>query len=256
MSKKKNTTKNQNGQSDHESNYFDARENIVDVKVLNKVNFLNENQKKLYSNIDSKDIVFAIGPAGTAKTFISVFSALKLFLRKNNKKNYNYDKIILIRPAVEAEENLGYLPGDINEKIDPFLNVYYMIIDEILQNGNGYYTSPKPSQSLIDHDLANYETFSYLRGKTFKNSLILVDEAQNITDSQMKLLVTRVGINSKLILTGDTKQSDIGKNVALEHWAKKLNNLSEVGLVEFSDEDIVRNPLITKVLKTMENKSE
>lgn len=229
-----------------------VRSQIIDESRLKKVQFMNQNQHNLHDVIMSKQISFVLGAAGTAKTFISMYTFLKLMLEMDNhEQNFLYDRIILVRPAVESEENLGFLPGELIEKMTPYLNVFYYTIDEIL----GGQTSEQslPSKSLINENLIQPEPIAFMRGKTFKRSLIIADEAQNITAGQMKLLITRLGLGSKLVLAGDTKQSDIGRKTVLEDWASKLEDLPEVGVVRFGKGDVVRNPLIEKVLAEIED---
>ena len=187
-------------------------------------------------NVVNNDIVFGIGPAGTGKTFLSMAFALSS-LEKNE-----VDRIILCRPAVEAGENLGFLPGDLKEKVDPYLSPLYDALDAML---------PKNKLKIfIEHKKIEIVPLAYMRGRTLDNAFMILDEAQNSTVMQMKMFLTRLGIGSKAIINGDVTQIDLdgNKHSGLIQAAKILNDVSGIGFTYFNDSDIVRHPLVKKII--------
>ena len=187
-------------------------------------------------NVINNDIVFGIGPAGTGKTFLSMAFALSS-LEKNE-----VDRIILCRPAVEAGENLGFLPGDLKEKVDPYLSPLYDALDAML---------PKNKLKIfVEHKKIEIVPLAYMRGRTLDNAFMILDEAQNSTVMQMKMFLTRLGIGSKAIINGDVTQIDLdgSKHSGLIQATKILKDVSGIGFTYFNDSDIVRHPLVKKII--------
>tara|TARA_B100000029_G_scaffold516771_1_gene633944 strand:+ start:4172 stop:5110 length:939 start_codon:yes stop_codon:yes gene_type:complete len=225
---------------------------IIDNMVKNKDNKLlkhsiktpkkqiwprTNGQLKLIKEIFSKDVVFSIGPAGTGKTFLAVSHAVSMFIKGL------VDKIIISRPAVEAGEKLGFLPGDLKEKIDPYLRPIYDALDEVL--------SKEKVIKLIENNKIEIAPIAYLRGRTLNNSYIILDEAQNTSPVQMKMFLTRLGENSKMVITGDLTQIDlpIKNNSGLKDATNILKNLDDVSFVYLTDKDVVRHPVVQKIIK-------
>jgi phosphate starvation-inducible PhoH-like protein len=195
------------------------------------------NQKKLVQAADKNDIVFAIGPAGTGKTYTAVAMAVRAL------KNKAVKKIILTRPAVEAGESLGFLPGDLKEKIDPYLRPLYDALDDMIPADKlGYYMSTR---------VIEIAPLAYMRGRTLDNAFIILDEAQNATDLQIKMFLTRIGANAKAIITGDLTQVDLPKNQrsGLEKASRILRNIDGISHIELDEEDVVRHKLVKAIIK-------
>jgi len=199
------------------------------------------NQKKYLEAIENNAIIFGIGPAGTGKTYLAVLSALKK-LKDNQIK-----KIILTRPAVEAGEKLGFLPGDLKEKIDPYLRPLYDAMYEIL--------GIKLSTEYIEKGIIEIAPLAYMRGRTLENAYVILDEAQNTTINQMKLFLTRLGFGSKMIVTGDITQSDLPPQVqsGLIRASHILKNVDDIKIMYFDELDVVRHPLVQTIIKRFEN---
>ena len=199
-------------------------------------------QKTYYDTITSNDISFGIGPAGTGKTFLAV--AFGVAAIKKNK----VERIILSRPAVEAGENLGFLPGDMQEKVDPYLAPLYEALHIILPDNN--------LKKLLENKIIEIIPLAYMRGRTLDNAFLIFDEAQNSTIKQMKMFLTRLGKNSQAVITGDITQIDLkNKNESgLLEAANILKNIEGIGFTYFNDSDIVRHPLVAKILKAYERK--
>ena len=197
-------------------------------------------QAKLFKEILKKEILFVIGPAGTGKTFIAVSHAVSLL------SSGLVDKIIISRPAVEAGENLGFLPGDLKEKIDPYLRPIYDCLDENL--------SKEKVIKLIDSQKIEIAPIAYLRGRTLNNSYIILDEAQNTSPIQMKMFLTRLGENSKMVITGDVTQIDLPLNnkSGLVDAVNNLKKVKDISFVNLTDKDVVRHPLVQKIIKAYE----
>lgn len=215
--------------------------NEVIVKGKNgEVKAKTVGQKNYIEKVRKNDIVFSIGPAGTGKTFIAVASAV------NYLKQKKINKIILCRPAVEAGESLGFLPGDLKEKIDPYLNPLYDSLRYLLPE--------KTLTNYIENKLIEVAPLAYMRGRTLDNSFIILDEAQNATLVQMKMFLTRLGIGSKSVITGDVTQIDLKKKVdsGLLQAIKILKGLEGLGFVTLNETDIVRHQLVTKIIKAYE----
>ncbi|HXS56916.1 MAG TPA: PhoH family protein [Hanamia sp.] len=195
------------------------------------------NQKLMVSAIDKNDIVFAIGPAGTGKTYTAVALAVRAL------KNKQVKKIILTRPAVEAGENLGFLPGDLKEKIDPYLRPLYDALDDMIPADKlGYYMTTRTIE---------IAPLAYMRGRTLDNAFIILDEAQNATDLQLKMFLTRIGANAKAIINGDISQIDLPPKIksGLEKSVRILANISGIGHVVLDEEDVVRHKLVKAIIK-------
>ncbi|GAC1596247.1 MAG: hypothetical protein NVS3B19_18790 [Ginsengibacter sp.] len=195
------------------------------------------NQKVMVSAIEKNDIVFAIGPAGTGKTYTAVALAVRAL------KNKQVKKIILTRPAVEAGENLGFLPGDLKEKIDPYLRPLYDALDDMIPADKlGYYMTTRTIE---------IAPLAYMRGRTLDNAFIILDEAQNSTDSQLKMFLTRIGPNAKAIITGDLTQIDLPPKIksGLEKSVRILQNIDGISHVTLDEEDVVRHKLVKAILK-------
>lgn len=198
------------------------------------------NQKKLVQQAEKNDIVFAIGPAGTGKTYTAVALAVRAL------KNKQVKKIILTRPAVEAGESLGFLPGDLKEKIDPYLRPLYDALDDMIPADKlGYYMSTRTIE---------IAPLAYMRGRTLDNAFIILDEAQNATDLQIKMFLTRIGSNAKAIITGDITQVDLPRNQrsGLQTAVRILNNIDGIAHIELDEDDVVRHRLVKQILRAYE----
>lgn len=202
------------------------------------------NQKKMVETLDKNDIVFAIGPAGTGKTYTAVAIAVRAL------KNKQVKKIILTRPAVEAGESLGFLPGDLKEKIDPYLRPLYDALDDMIPADKlGYYMTTRTIE---------IAPLAYMRGRTLDNAFIILDEAQNATDLQLKMFLTRIGANAKAIITGDISQIDLPPKVrsGLEKSVRILKHIPGIGHVELDEEDVVRHKLVKQIIRAYEKESD
>lgn len=199
------------------------------------------NQKNLVTSIEEHDVVFAIGPAGTGKTYIAVALAVK------GLRDKKYKKIVLVRPAVEAGESLGFLPGDLKEKIDPYLRPLYDSLEDMI--------GPEKLKAYFEKNIIEIVPLAYMRGRTLNQSFILMDEAQNATETQMKMFLTRLGQESKMIITGDLSQIDLPKNQksGLAHANKILKNIKGIDFVFFNASDVVRHPLVTSIINAYEH---
>lgn len=198
------------------------------------------NQKLMASTSEQNDILFAIGPAGTGKTYTAVALAVRAL------KNKAVRKIILTRPAVEAGESLGFLPGDLKEKIDPYLRPLYDALDDMIPSDKlSYYMANR---------IIEIAPLAYMRGRTLDNAFILLDEAQNATDLQLKMFLTRIGANGKAIITGDVTQVDLPKNQksGLIKASKILKNIHGIGHVELDEADVVRHRLVKQIIRAYE----
>ncbi|HET9057193.1 MAG TPA: PhoH family protein [Chitinophagaceae bacterium] len=202
------------------------------------------NQKKMVQATDKNDIVFAIGPAGTGKTYTAVALAVRAL------KNKAVKKIILTRPAVEAGESLGFLPGDLKEKIDPYLRPLYDALDDMIPADKlGYYMSTR---------VIEIAPLAYMRGRTLDNAFIILDEAQNATDLQIKMFLTRIGANAKAIITGDLTQIDLPKNQksGLVKSTRILRNIDGIAHIELDEEDVVRHKLVKAIIRAYDKDRE
>jgi len=227
---------------DSDSN-FKLSEHATDKNVLvhgrngKQIKPLTANQKKLVKACEENDMVFAVGPAGSGKTYTAVAMAVKAL------KNKEVRRIVLTRPAVEAGENLGFLPGDLRDKLDPYLQPLYDALRDML-----------PQQKLIDY-LEDYTIeiapLAFMRGRTLDQAFVILDEAQNTTEMQMKMFLTRMGKSAKFVVTGDITQIDLPKNQSsvLLHALKILKNVKGLSIVQLTEKDVVRHRLVTEILK-------
>lgn len=202
------------------------------------------NQKRMVTAVDKNDIVFAIGPAGTGKTYTAVALAVRAL------KNKTVKKIILTRPAVEAGENLGFLPGDLKEKIDPYLRPLYDALDDMIPADKlMYYMTTRTIE---------IAPLAYMRGRTLDNAFIILDEAQNTNDGQLKMFLTRIGANAKAIITGDPTQVDLPKNMrsGIEKALRILKNVEGISHIELDEEDVVRHKLVKAIIKAYDKDQE
>ena len=203
----------------------------------------SQNQKKYFQLLNSKDIVFAYGPAGTGKTFLAVAKAVES-LQKGLVK-----KIILSRPAVEAGEKLGFLPGDLKEKVDPFLRPIYDALYEMMPYDQ--------VEKKILNNTIEIAPIAFMRGRTLEDCYIILDEAQNTTKIQMKMFLTRLGKNSKMVVVGDNTQIDlISKNESgLIEASIKLKNIDDIGFIELDQRDVIRHEVVRKIINAYEDKN-
>lgn len=201
-------------------------------------------QKNYVDQIRDKMIVFGIGPAGTGKTYLAMAMAIQAF--KNNEVN----KIILTRPAIEAGEKLGFLPGDLQSKVDPYLRPLYDALFQIM--------GAESFNANMEKGLIEVTPLAYMRGRTLDNAFIILDEAQNTTPAQMKMFLTRIGFGSKVVVTGDQTQKDLPKDVTsgLDVAMKVLSKVDEIGFVKLTNHDVVRHPLVQKIVKAYEEYEE
>ena len=197
-------------------------------------------QKQYVDHIRNKMMVFGIGPAGTGKTYLAMAMAIKAF------KEDEVSKIILTRPAIEAGENLGFLPGDLQSKIDPYLRPLYDALYQIM-GADSYIKN-------AEKGLIEVAPLAYMRGRTLDNAFIILDEAQNTTTAQMKMFLTRIGFGSKVVITGDLSQKDLprGQQSGLEQAEKVLRNVDEIGFSYLTNKDVVRHPLVQKIVHAYE----
>jgi phosphate starvation-inducible PhoH-like protein len=218
------------------------------LKKKTKEKFLTVNQKKYYDTLVSSEITICSGPAGVGKSYITMKAAVDLLADPTTP----YEKIIIVRPAVEAEEKLGSLPGNVEEKLDPYIFPSYYLLNKIIGKEN--------REKLKEIEVIEVFALAFMRGMNIDNSILIFEEGQNATPSQMKLLLTRIGFNSKFFISGDVEQSDRYKNKThsgLWDAMEKFRNDEYVSTFEFKDRnDIVRNPLISKILQKYDNETE
>ena len=199
-----------------------------------------KNQRQYIENIFNYEVNFGIGPAGTGKTYLAVAAAIDALL------NERVDRIILIRPAVEAGEKLGFLPGDLSQKVDPYLRPLYDGLYEML--------GIEKTEKLMAKGIVEIAPLAYMRGRTLNNSFIIVDESQNTTKEQMKMVLTRMGFGSYLVINGDLTQIDLPKNIdsGLSNALKVLKDTDGIGFTRFLSRDVVRHPLVRKIIDAYE----
>ena len=202
-----------------------------------------ENQRKLVDAFDENDLVFAIGPAGSGKTYTAIALAVRALKTKQVRK------IILSRPAVEAGEKLGFLPGDMKEKIDPYLQPLYDALEDMIP--------PLKLKEYIENKIIQIAPLAFMRGRTLNDAVIILDEAQNTTKPQIKMFLTRLGMNGKMILTGDVTQIDLppSQQSGLIHSMRVLRNIKGIGTVEFNKKDIVRHKLVQRIVEAYEKEN-
>ena len=213
------------------------------IKKRPKSKFLTENQKVYYETLLNSQITICSGPAGVGKSYIAMKTAIDLLVDESN----GYDKIIIVRPAVEAEEKLGALPGNLEEKLDPYIFPSYYLLNKII--------GKEAREKLKEAEIVEVFALAYMRGMTIDNSILIFEEAQNATPKQMKLLLTRIGSNSKFFISGDIEQTDRYKDKThsgLYDAITRFNGINGIGIFEFGEKDGVRNPIITKILKRYE----
>lgn len=200
----------------------------------------NENQKKMVKAFFDNDLVFAVGPAGTGKTYVAIALAVRAL------KNREIKRIILTRPAVEAGERLGFLPGDLKDKLDPYLQPLYDALGDMIP--------PKRLQDFMEDGIIQIAPLAYMRGRTLDRACVILDEAQNTNLSQLKMFLTRMGVNAKFIVTGDATQVDLPKkeDSGLLKGITLLKGIKGIETVFFTNEDIVRHPLVTKIVKAFD----
>lgn len=198
-------------------------------------------QKSYVQAIGRYDLVFGIGPAGTGKTYLAVVKAVHAL------KNGQAKRIILTRPAVEAGESLGFLPGDLKEKVDPYLRPLYDALNDVL--------GKEHAARLIEKEIIEIAPLAYMRGRTLDDAFVILDEAQNTTPEQMKMFLTRLGFGSKMIITGDITQIDLPKGVesGLQVANRLLTNINEIAFIYLDESDVVRHPLVQKIIHAYEN---
>ena len=218
-------------------------QNVTDIIKTPKKSIIprSEKQKEYVRALRQSDIVISAGPAGTGKTFLAVAVGLTMLLEKK------IERIILSRPAVEAGERLGFLPGDMKEKVDPYLRPLYDSLYDLFHF--------EKIQRMIEIGDIEIAPLAFMRGRTLKNSFAILDEAQNATDTQIKMFLTRIGENSKIVVNGDPSQIDLpNKNISgLDRSKKLLSHLDEISVIDFDHSDVVRHPLVSKIVKAYSN---
>ncbi len=230
---------NNNEDSSLTPSSFDTNENSFKTPKKN-ITPRGKNQSNYLGNMDKYEVNFGVGPAGTGKTYLAVAKAVAMLVNEDVKK------IILIRPAVEAGEKLGFLPGDLSQKVDPYLRPLYDALYEML----GF----EQVVRLLEKEILEVAPLAYLRGRTLNNAFIIMDESQNTTVEQMKMFLTRMGFGSYAVINGDTTQIDLPKNVesGLSHAIKVLDKIEDIGFTIFSSKDVVRHPLVRKIVDAYE----
>jgi phosphate starvation-inducible PhoH-like protein len=222
------------------------KDQISGMIKKSKDKFLTQSQREYYDKLVRNQITICSGPAGVGKSFIAMKAAVDLIADHTS----SYEKIIIVRPAVEAEEKLGSLPGNVEEKLDPYIFPSYYLLNKII--------GKEAREKLKQMEVIEVFALAYMRGMNIDNSILIFEEAQNATPKQMKLLLTRIGTDSKFFISGDLEQTDRykdKKHSGLWDAIEKFKNISEIGVHEFGDEDVVRNPLITEILKRYEDRN-
>ena len=222
-------------------NKADTKDNVIVYSISGKpIKSRSTNQQKLIDSFYEKDMTFAIGPAGTGKTYLSIALAVRAFKEKNVRK------IILSRPAVEAGEKLGFLPGDMKEKIDPYLQPLYDALEDMIPTVK--------LQDMIDKNIIQIAPLAFMRGRTLSDAVVILDEAQNTTSAQIRMFLTRMGWNTKMIITGDMTQIDLPRSQksGLVEALDILKDVEGIGIVELNRKDIVRHKLVTRIVNAYE----
>lgn len=203
-----------------------------------------ENQQMLVKAYNKQDLMFIVGPAGTGKTYTAIALAVKTL------KNKEVRRLILSRPAVEAGEKLGFLPGDMKEKIDPYLRPLYDALEEMIQ--------PARLKEMLEDGTIQIAPLAFMRGRTLSDAVVILDEAQNTTSAQIKMFLTRMGFNTKMIVTGDCTQIDlpVAQRSGLEEAMRILKGVKGISFIEMNKKDIVRNPLVTRIVDAYEKDNE
>ncbi|WP_314059989.1 PhoH family protein [uncultured Vagococcus sp.] len=218
-------------------------EEILKDKNGKAIRVKNYGQKEYIETIKKKDVTFGIGPAGTGKTFLAVVMAISAL------KRGEVQKIVLTRPAVEAGENLGFLPGDLKEKVDPYLRPVYDALYAVFGIDH--------TNRLMERGVIEIAPLAYMRGRTLEDSFVILDEAQNTTIAQMKMFLTRLGFNSKMIVNGDVSQIDLPRGVmsGLIHAEKTLKSIKKIGFVTFTSSDVVRHPVVAEIINAYDEEN-
>lgn len=221
----------------------DGVEGVIVYSVTGKpITARSENQQKLVRAYEENDMLFAVGPAGSGKTYTSIALAVRAL------KNKEVRKIILSRPAVEAGEKLGFLPGDMKEKIDPYLQPLYDALEDMIP--------VQRLREMMEQDVVQIAPLAFMRGRTLNDAVVILDEAQNTTSAQIKMFLTRMGMNSKMIVTGDMTQIDLPRNVrsGLVEALEILEGVPGIGVVHLNKRDIVRHRLVTRIVEAYERR--
>lgn len=218
-------------------------EQILKDRSGKSIRVKNKGQKKYVDAVRKYDVIFGIGPAGTGKTFLAVVMAIAAL------KRGEVEKIILTRPAVEAGENLGFLPGDLKEKVDPYLRPVYDALYAVF--------GVEHTNRLMDRGIIEIAPLAYMRGRTLENAFVILDEAQNTTVAQMKMFLTRLGYQSKMIVNGDKTQIDLPKGVksGLVDAEQKLSNIKKIAFATFDASDVVRHPVVAEIIAAYDQES-
>jgi len=212
--------------------------NDRDQSYIRKIRPRSDNQRLLMEAIDAKPLTIALGPAGTGKTYLAISAAVEAL------EGGSVSRMVLSRPAVEAGENLGFLPGDMREKLDPYLRPLYDALNDRL--------GPKRLRQHLDDGTIEIAPVAFMRGRTLNNSFVLIDEAQNCTYGQLKMLLTRLGWHSTMVITGDPDQTDLLPDLSgLVSIGQRLQPLADVAVVRLSDKDVVRHPLVGRMLSVL-----
>lgn len=215
----------------------DAVKGVIVYSISGRpVKSRSENQQRLIDNFEKKDMVFAVGPAGTGKTYLSIALAVRALKEKQVKR------LVLSRPAVEAGEKLGFLPGDMKDKIDPYLQPLYDALEDMIPAAK--------LQDMMEKNIIQIAPLAFMRGRTLNDAVIILDEAQNTTIAQMKMFLTRLGWNSKMIITGDLTQIDLPPKTTsgLKNAIDVLGGIDDIAIINLNDKDIVRHKLVTKIV--------
>jgi phosphate starvation-inducible PhoH-like protein len=223
-----------------ETNRLTRKQRIRAIFKRPREKFLTESQRDYWETLDKNEITLCFGPAGVGKSYIAMKKAIDLLWEEDNK----FEKIIIVRPAVEAEEKLGSLPGGLEEKLDPYIFPSYYLLNKII--------GKDCREKLKDEGFIEVAALAYMRGWNVDNTILVFEEAQNATPAQIKLLLTRIGFNSKFFISGDLEQSDKFKDITrsgLYDAKVRLDGLKNIGIHECDSKDIVRNPLISQILK-------
>ena len=210
---------------------------VIIKTPLKQIRGKTPNQNDYLNEVRNNDIIFGIGPAGTGKTYLAVACAVQALL------NEDVDRILLVRPVVEAGENLGFLPGDIGQKIDPYLRPLYDALYDFM--------GAEKVERLLENKIVELAPLAYMRGRTLSNAFVILDEAQNATENQMKMFLTRIGYGTKAIITGDMSQVDLprGTQTGLRQATKILDNVKGIAICKLTGKDIVRHPLVQRIIE-------
>lgn len=234
-------TMSRNGELDRFVSLYE--EEIIRDSLGTPIRIKTLGQKVYVEAIQQNDVIFGLGPAGTGKTFLAVTLAVKALKRGEVKR------IVLTRPAVEAGESLGFLPGDLKEKVDPYLRPVYDALYRIL--------GKEQARRLMERDIIEIAPLAYMRGRTLEDAFVILDEAQNTTIMQMKMFLTRLGFHSKMVINGDASQIDLPKKVSsgLLDACEKLVGIPRIDTVHFSSKDVVRHPVVAKIIEAYDERS-